>query len=169
MNPLAFLLAHYLQYRCIEEEVVERKDDVKFDQFSVGQRFITNSVQVKKKEIIDFGIKYDPQYFHISEEEGKDSIFGEIIAPSALILNLLWKEWVMLNILGKDCLSFVGMDDVTFHKPVFPNDTLYAEVSVEKLFPIKGEKRGILSLKLIGKKQSDETVLSSIFNIMMMR
>jgi acyl dehydratase len=42
-----------------------------FEDFSVGMTFQTDETLISKNEIIDFASKYDPQSFHLDEEEAK--------------------------------------------------------------------------------------------------
>lgn len=142
---------------------------MKFDQFSEGQSYVTKSAVLSREEILDFATKYDPQYFHIDEEAAKQSHFGEIIAAGAHILSILWREWVHLDILGKDCIAGVGLDEVEFKKPVYPGDVIYAEVYVHKMTPLNDGKRGILHLKFIGKNQQETPIISCIFKLMVHR
>lgn len=44
---------------------------MKFDNFSIGDSFTTNPVIANKKDMINYAEKYDPQYFHIDENETK--------------------------------------------------------------------------------------------------
>lgn len=142
---------------------------MKYDHFSEGQIFITDSVIVDKDELIHFANNYDPQYFHTSEEAAKESIFGQIIAPGAFTLSLLWKEWVQLNILGRDCIAGIGIDHLRFHNPVFPNDILHSEVTVHKCIPVEDPTKGIIHLQFVGKNQSEKNVLSCIFKLLIKR
>ena len=61
-----------------------------FEDFSVGMTFQTDETLISKKEIIDFASKYDPQTFHLDEEEAKKG--GAILIIQDGILKALEGE-----------------------------------------------------------------------------
>ena len=51
-----------------------------FDDLKLGDRFKTPGVTITDEAIIDFSLKYDPQYFHMDREAATNSIFGGLVA-----------------------------------------------------------------------------------------
>lgn len=51
-----------------------------FDDFAVGEKFVTRGVSLTESMIIDFALTYDPQPFHIDVEAARDSNYGGLIA-----------------------------------------------------------------------------------------
>ncbi len=103
---------------------------MKFNEFSMGQAFETQSYKISKEEIITFASEYDPQYMHIDEEKAKQSRFKGIIASGLHTLNISFKLWVELGILGDDVIAGTGMNNLKFTKPVYPDDLLYVNAKV---------------------------------------
>lgn len=85
---------------------------------------------VTKAEIIEFASKFDPQPFHVNEEAAKESMFGGIIASgwhtAALATRMIVDGWLH-KVANRGGL---GSDNLRWHEPVRPGDTLYARSTV---------------------------------------
>ncbi|MBY0222478.1 MaoC/PaaZ C-terminal domain-containing protein [Mammaliicoccus sciuri] len=138
---------------------------MKFDAFSIGQEFHTEPVMITKEDIIAFGEKYDPQYFHIDEQAAANSLFGSLIASGFHTLAVVWSEWIKMDILSEDCLGGVGADEIRWKKPVRANDWLAGRFTVAAKKIDSNGKRGLLTLKIIIKNQRDEEVLTCSTNV----
>ena len=57
-----------------------------FEDFSVGMSFDTDSTLISKEEIVEFASKYDPQNFHLDEDEAKKGPFGELTSSGFMTL-----------------------------------------------------------------------------------
>lgn len=133
---------------------------MKFDAFSIGQEFFTNLVTVTKEEIIEFGTKYDPQYFHVDERAAEAGPYSSLIASGFHTLAVVWKEWIKMDILGADCLGGIGADKLRWKKPVRPNDQLSGQFTVAQKKKATDGKRGLLTIEISIKNQKEEEVLS---------
>ena len=51
-----------------------------FDDFHVGQRFVSGTHQITADEIKAYAALYDPQAFHLDEEAARDTFFGGLAA-----------------------------------------------------------------------------------------
>ena len=51
-----------------------------FDDFRVGERFVSETATITEGEILEFARRFDPQPFHIDPEAAKESLYGGIIA-----------------------------------------------------------------------------------------
>ena len=65
-----------------------------------------------KKRLLHLPQKYDPQYMHIDEEKAKKSRFKGIIASGLHTLNISFKLWVELGILGDDVIASTGVNNL---------------------------------------------------------
>lgn len=130
---------------------------MKFNELSIGQKFETSSYKVGKEEIIAFASQFDPQYMHIDEEKAKQSRFKGIIASGLHTLSLSFKLWVEAGVLGEDVIAGTGVNNLTFTKPVFPDDVLYVTTEVIKKEERKGS--GEVTLLLSCFKNNGEQVL----------
>ncbi len=88
-----------------------------------------------KQEIINFASKFDPQRFHISEEEAKDSHFGDLCASGWHTISIWMQKNVengldeMIRLTGYEGAPPVfgpspGFKDLRWHLPVFVGDTI---------------------------------------------
>ncbi|MBN8647283.1 MAG: MaoC family dehydratase [Caulobacterales bacterium] len=51
-----------------------------FEDFVIGQEFLSSTYELTKEEIIEFAKKFDPQIFHTDEESAKQTFFGGLAA-----------------------------------------------------------------------------------------
>lgn len=132
---------------------------MKFHELDIGQVFETPSYKINKEEIITFASEYDPQYMHIDEEKAKQSRFKGIIASGLHTLSISFKLWVDLGILGDDVIAGIGINNLKFTKPVYPDDLLHVTAKVIN----KREKKGVgeITLLLSTYKNDGEQVLAA--------
>src|SRR5215469_4322430 len=131
-----------------------------FEDFQVGERIELGSVTVTEEEIITFARLYDPQPFHISPEQAKHSYYGGLIASGWHTVSLLMR--LMVDALINDTISLgsPGVDEVRWLKPVRPNDTLHACITILDAVPSNSRAElGILTSSSEVFNQSEELVL----------
>lgn len=133
---------------------------MKFATFSVGDQFVTEPVIITEANIIEFGQKYDPQYFHVDKQSAEQGPFGSLIASGFHTLAVVWAEWIKMDILGKDCLGGVGADKIRWKKPVQANDSLTGQFTVVHKKETSNGKRGLLTIDVLIKNQRDEEILT---------
>jgi acyl dehydratase len=133
---------------------------MKFDAFSIGQTFETKPVTVTKEDIIAFGEKYDPQYFHINEREAEASPYGTLIASGFHTLAVVLAEWISMDVLGRDCLGGTGADKIRWTKPVRPDDQLSGQFTIANKKKVSDGTRGLLTIEIIIKNQKNQDVLT---------
>ena len=95
-----------------------------FEDVSVGEKRKSDLYFVTEKEIIDFAVNYDPQWFHINTTEAKNSKFKNIIA-SGIHVAALWRR---LDHKINGDIKFVcgiGWDSVRWKNPLYPNNEIY--------------------------------------------
>ncbi len=51
-----------------------------FDDFEIGERFVSRGVTVTEAQILDFALRYDPQPFHLDSRAAARSPYGGLIA-----------------------------------------------------------------------------------------
>ena len=96
-----------------------------FEDLEVGQTSQFGSYAVTREEIVEFARKYDPQPFHLSDEEAAKTHFGRLAASGwhtcAMTMAMLVENITASNQAG---LGSPGVDELRWLKPVFPGDTL---------------------------------------------
>lgn len=101
-----------------------------FEDLEPGDVFETSGYTVDKDEMIAFAEEFDPQPFHVDEAAAEESIFGELVA-SGLHTMALGSKLIVGDVFDSIAnLGGRGMDDLRFHQPVRPGDTLRVELEV---------------------------------------
>jgi acyl dehydratase len=132
-----------------------------FDDFAVGERFLTRGVTLTESLIIDFAMTYDPQPFHVDVEAARQSNYGGLIASGFHTLALGFRLVLETGIFRSASMGSPGFDELRWLKPVRPGDTLRVEFEVMEKTPSRSKPdRGILRMAYRIKNQKDETVLT---------
>ena len=103
---------------------------MKYDDFIVGETFKTKSLHITEEEIIQFATTFDPQYMHLDKKKAGQGMYKGIIASGMHTLSLSFKLWIEENKYEEDIIARTHLNNVTFIKPVYPNDNLYVKVKV---------------------------------------
>lgn len=133
-----------------------------FDDLKVGDTFVTTGLTITEDAIIDFGLKYDPQYFHIDQEAARKSIFGELVASGfqllALSFRLIYDSGVLEHNLGGN-----AADEVRWVKTVKAKETISVKGEYVELKPLSSRPdRGMVRIKYTVVNQADEPVTTYI-------
>ena len=96
-----------------------------FEDIAIGAETDFGSYEVTREEVIDFARKYDPQPFHLSDEEAAKTHFGRLAASGwhtcAMTMAVIARKVVDDEQAG---LGSPGVDELRWLKPVYPGDTL---------------------------------------------
>jgi acyl dehydratase len=129
-----------------------------FEDFSVGQKFITASRRVDAAEIIEFASKFDPQPFHLDPETAKTSLFGGLAASgwhsAAMTMRLIVDSEFRPagGIIG-------GGGELQWLKPVRPGDALHVESEIIELRESRSRpQQGIVKVCITTLNQHGEAV-----------
>ena len=100
------------------------------EDFHTGDVFELGEKNVSLSEITSFAEKYDPFPFHLSDDEGKKTVFGGLIS-SGWQTALIWLGMMHETILSYDTvMGSPGHDAITWKNPVRPGDTLRGQMEV---------------------------------------
>jgi acyl dehydratase len=102
-----------------------------FEDITVGEKQCYGSYAVTREEVLEFARKYDPQPFHLSDEEAAKTHFGRLSASGwhscAMAMAMLVEHFKEVEHAG---LGSPGIDELRFLKPVYPGDSLRIESEV---------------------------------------
>jgi acyl dehydratase len=130
-----------------------------FDDFQIGERFVTPGITLTESLIIDFAMHYDPQPFHMDIEAAKESNYGGLIASGFQTLALGFRMVLETGIFRACSMGSPGFDELRWLKPVRPGDTLHSELEVVEKTPSRSKPdRGMLRVKYRIKNQRGEDV-----------
>lgn len=101
-----------------------------FEDLSVGDVYEVGGRTVTRAEIVEFAAAYDPQPFHIDAEAAGESMFGELIASGLHTLCLSTRMTFDGFISDIANMGGRGYDDLRWHQPVYPGDTLSVRIEI---------------------------------------
>ncbi len=138
-------------------EVGERRY---LDDFQVGQRFTSGTYTMTEAEIVAFAREFDPQPFHLSHDEARDSLLGGLAASgwhTAAVTMRLQVEGEMQMAGG-----IVGAGgEISWPAPTRPGDVLRVETEVLEVRPSRSRPdRGIVTV-LAETKNHDGVVVQA--------
>ena len=141
-----------------------------FEDFQVGDRFVSGGMTVTESAIIDFARQWDPQPFHVDAEFARGWTFGGLIASGLHTMSITLRLWLDQGILRACSLGSPGLGEVTFPQPVRPGDTLRVATEVVQLRPSSSKPdRGIICIRQATLNQRDEEVLRQETTIFLKR
>lgn len=141
-----------------------------FEDMKVGDKRIFGDYTFTAENIIRFAKKYDPQPFHLSEEGGKNSLFGGLCASGwhtgaacmRKIVDYNKAQYEAATARGEKPLPggpSPGFKNLKWLKPVFAGDTItYSSEIVELRESATRPQWGIMFAKIIGMNQKGERV-----------
>jgi acyl dehydratase len=135
--------------------------DLFFDDFPIGARFETAGLTVTEQAILDFGRRYDQQPYHINLEAAGQSMFGGLIASGIQTIVLSFGLFFGRNLIQASSLASPGMDEIRFHGPLKPGDTIHVTVEVTDAKPSRSKPdRGVIWMRHDTLNQHDAIIMS---------
>ena len=141
-----------------------------FEDFAVGQKFSSGTIEITADRIKSFAAEFDPQPFHLDEEAANGSLFGGLAASgwhtAAVTMRLLVDS--DLKIAGGTIGA--GGEDLRWPEPVRPGDVLRLEVEVIDVRASRSRPGlGIVKVRLTTFNQHDRPVQISTPVLMVRR
>ena len=139
-----------------------------FDDLHIGQRFVSQAVEISADQIKAFARAFDPQAFHLDDEAAQGTLFKGLAASgwhtSALTMRLNVES---LPLAG----GIVGMGvEVEWNAPVRPGDALHVESEVVEVAPLAaGARRGVAVIASRTVNQKGETVQTNKARLLVAR
>jgi acyl dehydratase len=106
--------------------------DHHFEDFTIGRKFATEPWPVSADEILAYARKYDPQPYHTDAAAAARTVFGGLIASGFHTVAIASGQFVRSGILATAGKGGPGMDDIRWHRPVRPGDTLRTTATVRE-------------------------------------
>ena len=111
-----------------------------FEDLEVGTETYFGSYHVTREEVLEFARKYDPQPFHLSDEEAAKTHFGSIAASGwhtgAMTMAVIVRH---LDDHPQAGLGSPGIDELRWLKPVYPGDTLHVRGTIVDKTPSRSK------------------------------
>jgi len=133
-----------------------------FEDLEVGAETYFGSYEVTRDEILEFARKYDPQPFHLSDEEAAKTHFGRIAASGwhtcAMTMAVIARHVVDDEQAG---LGSPGIDELRWRRPVYPGDTLHVRGTIVDRTPSRSKPHmGSFRTEMIVTNQDDQAVMT---------
>jgi len=139
------------------------------EDLQVGDRFISRKYEMKLDEILQFAQMYDPQPFHLDEEEAQQHPIFQSLAASgwhtSAVVMRLWTECfpVVHGLIGAE-------SSVRWPRPTRPGDQIHVEVEISEIQPSKNKAdRGLVSYNSQVFNQNGEVLMNSTTKILVFR
>jgi acyl dehydratase len=132
-----------------------------WEDFPVGSVRTFGAYRVTREEVLAFASAYDPQPFHLDDAAAEASLFGKLAASGwhtcAMTMRMLCDGYL----LESASLGSPGIDNLRWHKPVYPGDTLHVDYTVLEARPMASRPGvGLVKSQTEVKNQHGEVVLS---------
>ena len=133
-----------------------------FEDLDVGAETYFGSYDVTREEILEFARKYDPQPFHLSDEEAAKTHFGRIAASGwhtcAMTMAVVARHVVDEEQAG---LGSPGIDELRWRRPVYPGDTLHVRGTIVEKTPSRSKPHiGSFRSEMTVTNQDDQAVMT---------
>ncbi len=131
-----------------------------FDDYGVGEEFITPSRTITETDIVLFaGLTSDYNAIHTDQEYASQTSFGGRIAHGLLTLSISMGLISRLGLSEGTIVALVGLDDVKFTAPVKIGDTIRCKIRVTEKRNTSNPEHGLVTFKQEVLNQADKVVL----------
>lgn len=132
-----------------------------WEDFRVGDRSEMGAHTFGEAEILAFGRQFDPQPFHTDARAAEAGVFGGLIASGwhtcAVGMRLMVESYLSRTV----SLGSPGIDNVRWHKPVRPGDTItYTRLVLEARASTSRAGVGLVKHRWEAINQAGERVLT---------
>lgn len=141
-----------------------------FEDFRVGDRFMSASLSMTEEDIVAFARQWDPQPFHVDPEFARSWTYGGLIASGLHTMAATLRLWLDQGVFRACSLGSPGLEKVRFLRPVRPEDSIHVVTEFIELRPssTRGD-RGIGRIRQVTRNQRDQPVLEQETTIFLKR
>jgi acyl dehydratase len=128
---------------------------------SPGDHFPGGSVEVTEADILAFARAFDPQPMHLDAEFAAETRFKGLIASGWHTAALVMRQIALAKPLGDTEVLGMGVENLRWHQPVRPGDTLHVDMEVVATKPSESNPRyGTVKFLITTRNQRGETVMT---------
>jgi acyl dehydratase len=132
---------------------------VKFEDFHLGQEFVSAPYTVRRDEMVEFSSRFDPQPIHVDDDTGKAGPYGDIISSGFMTLALAWRLWLDMGFQGADGVAGLGIADLRWRQPLLAGTTVRSRVRVVEHRVTSGG-RGLVTFEMRLVDEEDAELVS---------
>jgi len=153
-----------------EAEGAPEVSDRYFEDFRLGERFISAGMTMTEAGIIEFARQWDPQPFHIDAEFAKKWQYGGLIASGLHTMSATLRLWLDLGVFRACSLGSPGLGETQFPRPVRPGDTIRVVTDIVELRASASRPdRGICRVRQVTINQRGEHVMEQETTVFLKR
>jgi acyl dehydratase len=153
------------------DTLLDETQMIYFEDLIVGRTTQFGDYPVTREEVLEFAQKYDPQPFHLSDEEAAKTHFGRLAASGWHTTAMTMA--VIVRHLGEEPqagLGSPGIDELRWLKPVYPGDTLTVEGTILDKTPSRSKPDiGSFRTQMLFTNQDGAPVLRFISIVLIRR
>ena len=140
-----------------------------FDDLQVGDKFVTDSYEMTREEIVAFATQYDPQPFHCDDVAAKDSVFRGLAASGWHTAAVTMRLYVTSG--PQFDAGSVGLGvEIAWPTPTRPGDILHVSGVITQVIPSQSKPdRGVVVIEYDTINQHGEIRQHSTAKVMMFR
>ena len=136
-----------------------------FDDFHVGQKFVSKSRTLTEADIVNFaGLSWDHNQLHTDAEYAGQTHYGKRIAHG--LLGVIAHAGLTYQLTEDSILALLEIG-WKFHLPIYIGDTIHVEQTVKDLRESSSGDRGILTFEKEVKNQKNEVVQTGTTSILL--
>lgn len=96
----------------------------------LGQIHETAPLTLSRDDTIGFAYQWDRQAFHLDDEAAEKSPFGTLVGSGLQSLCAIVKMGIEDGFMSKNCLAGLGIDELRFVSPLYPDQPVFARFEV---------------------------------------
>jgi len=136
-------------------------DRLFWEDFSAGSVREFGAMPVTREAVLAFAGEFDPQPFHLDDAAAAGSLFGKLSASGWHTCAMTMRMTCDAVLLRSSSLGSPGLDQLRWHRPVFPGDVLSVRLSTLESRPMASRPTvGLVLSKWETLNQHGEVVLS---------
>ncbi len=141
-----------------------------FEDYAPGRIYETVAIDVTAEAIVAFAREFDPQPFHLSEEAGRASIFGGLVASGWHTCALAMKLFIGSEFAPAAGSVGMGVDAIRWPRPLRPGDSVRLRLEVlETRVSSSRKDMGLGRIEMTLFNQHGEPVLNQVARVMIPR
>jgi acyl dehydratase len=140
------------------------------EDFAVGQVYASGPRRVGRDDILKFAAEFDPQPYHLDDEAARKTAFKGLAASGWHTAAITMRMLVDGEFKPADGILGVGFDELSWPRPVRPDDELHAKSEILEVRPSKSRPdRGMIKVRTTTYNQNNELVQTFTGNLLVPR
>jgi acyl dehydratase len=142
-----------------------------FEEFEIGARYLhrPGRTVTQSDNILFSSLTANPQGLHVDAAYAATQPFGRPLVNSMWTLSTMVGSSVAQLTQGT-LVAQLGLGDIAFPAPLFPDDTLYTDTEIVAVRPSASRPgQGIVTMRHTGRSQDDTVVATATRTVLLWR